>query len=181
MPAAWRRTTRASAGGSSPPFPMARPVGARPLMCHVSGGLHPLAPSRPARMRGAKVASLARAALRTQAAAPSRGMAAGTPSYTGTVYKESEKARENAYFSKEDEKALRKLLTKVKSSADAACATAGAHSAKEEAALTAIVGKYKLDAKDVQGARPGARAGRQRARAAPGGCARVSGLTGHAR
>jgi phosphoribosylformylglycinamidine (FGAM) synthase-like enzyme len=75
----------------------------------------------------------------------------GTPTYTGTVYKESEKARENAFFSKQDEMALRKLLTKVKSSADAGCATAGAHSAKEEAALKAIVGKYKLDEKDMEG------------------------------
>jgi hypothetical protein len=97
-------------------------------------------------MRAAKVATLARTALR------SRGMAAGTPSYTGTVYKESEKARENQFFSKQDEMALRKLLTKVKTSADAACSTAGAHSAKEEAALTSIVGKYKLDKKDMEGA-----------------------------
>jgi hypothetical protein len=40
----------------------------------------------------------------------------------------------------------------VKTSADAACSTAGAHSAKEEAALTSIVGKYKLDKKDMEGA-----------------------------
>lgn len=95
-----------------------------------------------------KVALLARAAARPSAA---RAMS-GTPTYTGTVYKESEKARENAFFSKQDEMALRKLLTKVKSSADAACSTAGAHSAKEETALTAIVGKYKLDQKDMEGA-----------------------------
>ena len=96
-----------------------------------------------------KVALLARAAARPSAA---RAMS-GTPTYTGTVYKESEKARENAFFSKQDEMALRKLLTKVKSSADASCTTAGAHSAKEEAALKAIVAKYKLDAKDLEGAR----------------------------
>ena len=96
-------------------------------------------------------------------------MAAGTPSYTGTVYKESEKARENAFFSKEDEKALRKLLSKVKSNADAACSTAGAHSAKEEAALKAIVGKYKLDSKDMEGASTPARRRR-------GAAARLHGL-----
>lgn len=107
---------------------------------------YPLDPPPALKMRAAKVATLARTALR------SRGMAAGTPSYTGTVYKESEKARENQFFSKQDEMALRKLLTKVKTSADAACSTAGAHSAKEEAALTSIVGKYKLDKKDMEGA-----------------------------
>ena len=99
-------------------------------------------------MRAVKVAALARAAVRPSAAR----VMSGTPTYTGTVYKESEKARENAFFSKQDEMALRKLLTKVKSSADASCTTAGAHSAKEEAALQAIVAKYKLDAKDMEGA-----------------------------
>jgi hypothetical protein len=57
------------------------------------------------------------------------------------------------YFSKEDEKSLRKLLQKVKGQADGQCATAGAHSAKEEAALNGIVGKYKLSKADVEGAR----------------------------
>ncbi len=56
------------------------------------------------------------------------------------------------YFSKEDEKALRKMLHKVKSQADETCKTAPAHTAKEEAALSAIVAKYKMDAKDVEGA-----------------------------
>ena len=112
-------------------------------------------------MRAATVATLARAAARWRlapAAEAARGYAAGTPTFTGTVYKESEKARENAFFSKQDEMALRKLLTKVKSSADSQCTTAGAHSAKEEAALKAIVGKYKLEAKDMEGA-CGARGG----------------------
>ena len=46
--------------------------------------------------------------------------------------------------------ALRKLLTKVKTSADASCSTAGAHNAKEEQALTAIVAKYKLSDADLK-------------------------------
>ena len=58
----------------------------------------------------------------------------------------------NAFFSKEDEKALRKLLNKVKTSADTSCATSAAHNAKEEAALNAIVGKYKLSDADIKGA-----------------------------
>ena len=77
------------------------------------------------------------------------------------------------FFSKEDEKSLRKLLAKVKGSADAGCATAGAHNAKEEAALTAIVGKYKLDAKDLEGARrAGLPRGDARGVAAPAALAR---------
>jgi hypothetical protein len=58
------------------------------------------------------------------------------------------------FFSKEDEKNLRKLLQKVKGQADGKCATAGAHGAKEEAALKAVVGKYKLTEADMEGARP---------------------------
>ncbi len=57
------------------------------------------------------------------------------------------------FFSKQDELSLRKLLGKLKSQADASCATAGAHNAKEEAALTAIVAKYKLAPADLEGAR----------------------------
>ena len=46
--------------------------------------------------------------------------------------------------------ALRKLLNKVKTSADASCSTAGAHNAKEEQALNAIVAKYKLSDADLK-------------------------------
>jgi hypothetical protein len=60
---------------------------------------------------------------------------------------------QNMFFSKEDEKNLRKLLQKVKGQADGKCATAGAHGAKEEAALKAVVGKYKLSEADMEGAR----------------------------
>lgn len=50
----------------------------------------------------------------------------------------------------EDEKSLRKLLGKVKASAESGDKDAiKAHSAKEEAALHAIVDKYKPSAADV--------------------------------
>ena len=142
---------------------------ARGTGCHVS---RPPARPPPVRMRAMKVAALARAAARPSAA---RAMS-GTPTYTGTVYKESEKARENAFFSKQDEMALRKLLTKVKSSADASCTTAGAHSAKEEAALKAIVAKYKLDAKDREGARLRAQIRALRLPRGRNGCAATAAL-----
>lgn len=160
MPAAWRRTTRASAGGSAlaPIAALDGWMGARVLTpCHVSR--QQTRTPRPPRMRAAAVVSVAR---RVAASGAPRLASSGTPTYTGSVYKESEKARESAYFSKKDEMALRALLGKVKSSADAACANAAQHSAKEEQALSAIVGKYKLDAKDVQGAR-GGRGARTRA------------------
>lgn len=148
-----------------------------------------------------RLPQVAASCMRQVHAAPAALQAAGSPSYTGTVYKESEKAREvracaaprayasspcgvqntltlvagqqllrrarlacltrhatlapsppaqNAFFSKEDEKALRKLLTKVKTSADASCTTAGAHNKKEEEALHAIVGKHKLSDADMK-------------------------------
>jgi len=62
------------------------------------------------------------------------------------VYKDAEHARENQYFSKEDESALRKLLLKVKKQADGA---APPLPDKERGALDAIVGKYKLAPADI--------------------------------
>ena len=55
------------------------------------------------------------------------------------------------YFNKEDERLLRGLLSKVKQATEATDITAAATSkASEEASLRSIVGKYKMDAADIQ-------------------------------
>ena len=153
-----------------------------------------------ARSGGRASASLATAARRSLATTHS-------PTFTGEVYKDSEKAREvrallaafarcaraagacrrecgeavrstfggtggahcaprhtcapsratdcaaphlqNMFFSKEDEKSMRKLLTKMKSQADVG-SDAAPHSAAEESALLAIVGKHKMSEGDIK-------------------------------
>lgn len=64
-----------------------------------------------------------------------------------TSFADRERALEQAYFNREEEKLLRKLLGKVKSQADAKEGAAGGHSA-ERKALDAIVDKYKVSEED---------------------------------
>jgi hypothetical protein len=66
-------------------------------------------------------------------------------------YDDKEAAEEMMYFKKEDEKILRKLLQKVRASAEQhdVHAAAGAVEA-EKSALKAIVGKYNVSEEDVQ-------------------------------
>jgi len=47
---------------------------------------------------------------------------------------------------------MRLLLSKVKAGADAACKSATEHAQKEKEALQGIVGKYKIEKDDVEGA-----------------------------
>ncbi len=60
-------------------------------------------------------------------------------------------AVENMYFSKEDERLLSKLLSKVKKQTAVSDASEATQSAvAEEAALRSIVAKYKLSKEDFQ-------------------------------
>lgn len=64
--------------------------------------------------------------------------------------KEHESAVENFYFNKEEERLLRKLLTKVKAQSDAKDEPAAAGVlAAELAALKKIVGNYNMSATDI--------------------------------
>lgn len=66
-------------------------------------------------------------------------------------FSEHEQAVENFYFNKEDEKALKKLLGKVRSQSQNIDPSASATSqAAELASLKAIVGKYKVSDMDLQ-------------------------------
>mmetsp|Transcript_22925 Transcript_22925/g.63629 ORF Transcript_22925/g.63629 Transcript_22925/m.63629 type:complete len:119 (+) Transcript_22925:96-452(+) len=92
-------------------------------------------------------------ALRAAATAPALRSAFATFDSTpmGGLkgYSEKERAVENAYFSKEDERLLRKLLNKVKtvSDIDDVHAAAGID-AQERSSLNAIVGKYNMSKED---------------------------------
>eukprot|EP01025_Chloroclados_australasicus_P050964 TRINITY_DN5925_c1_g1_i3.p3 TRINITY_DN5925_c1_g1~~TRINITY_DN5925_c1_g1_i3.p3 ORF type:complete len:111 (-),score=16.41 TRINITY_DN5925_c1_g1_i3:291-623(-) len=59
-------------------------------------------------------------------------------------YDEKERGEEALYFSKEDEKTLRKLLTKVKQQADTDLQEKAKHEAAEADALKGIVAKYNI-------------------------------------
>eukprot|EP01026_Neomeris_dumetosa_P067284 TRINITY_DN65594_c0_g1_i3.p3 TRINITY_DN65594_c0_g1~~TRINITY_DN65594_c0_g1_i3.p3 ORF type:complete len:111 (-),score=22.86 TRINITY_DN65594_c0_g1_i3:182-514(-) len=59
-------------------------------------------------------------------------------------YDEKERGEENLYFSKEDEKTLRKLLAKVKQQADTDAEEKYKHEAAEREALKGIVSKYNI-------------------------------------
>lgn len=62
-----------------------------------------------------------------------------------------EAAQENLYFSKEDERLLSKLLTKMKKQTQVTDVTAATQSAvAEEAALRNIVAKYRISKEDFQ-------------------------------
>mmetsp|Transcript_4945 Transcript_4945/g.8983 ORF Transcript_4945/g.8983 Transcript_4945/m.8983 type:complete len:121 (-) Transcript_4945:816-1178(-) len=64
---------------------------------------------------------------------------------------EKELAVENAYFSKEDERLLRKLLKKVKTVSDATDEHAAAGvMAQELSSLKAIVGKYNMSEDELK-------------------------------
>lgn len=64
---------------------------------------------------------------------------------------EHEQAVENMYFSKEDERLLGKLLSKMKKQTQVTDVSAATESAvAEEAALRNIVAKYKISKEDFQ-------------------------------
>lgn len=66
-------------------------------------------------------------------------------------FNEHEQAVENMYFSKEDERLLGKLLSKVKKQTQVTDVSAATESAvAEEAALRNIVAKYKISKEDFQ-------------------------------
>lgn len=66
-------------------------------------------------------------------------------------FNEHEQAVENMYFSKEDERLLGKLLSKVKKQTQVTDVSAATESAvAEEAALRSIVAKYKVSREDFQ-------------------------------
>ena len=66
-------------------------------------------------------------------------------------FNEHEQAVENMYFSKEDERLLSKLLSKMKKQTQVTDISAATESAvAEEAALRNIVAKYKLSKEDFQ-------------------------------
>lgn len=66
-------------------------------------------------------------------------------------FNEHEQAVENMYFSKEDERLLSKLLSKVKKQTQVTDVSAATQSAvAEEAALRNIVSKYKISKEDFQ-------------------------------
>jgi len=66
-------------------------------------------------------------------------------------FSEHEQAVENMYFSKEDERLLGKLLSKVKKQTQVTDVSAATESAvAEEAALRNIVAKYKVSKEDFQ-------------------------------
>lgn len=66
-------------------------------------------------------------------------------------FADRESAFENLYFSKEDERALRKLLSKVKSQTQTTDPSASLSSdAAEMASLRAIVGKYSVSEADMK-------------------------------
>lgn len=66
-------------------------------------------------------------------------------------FNEHEQAVENMYFSKEDERLLGKLLSKVKKQTQVTDVSAATESAvAEEAALRNIVSRYKISKEDFQ-------------------------------
>lgn len=66
-------------------------------------------------------------------------------------FNEHEKAVEDLYFNKEEEKLLRKLLTKVRKQSEQADQHAAVgEQAAEQSALRAIVGKYKVSDADFE-------------------------------
>jgi hypothetical protein len=66
-------------------------------------------------------------------------------------FNEHEQAVENMYFSKEDERLLSKLLTKMKKQTQVTDVSAATQSAiAEEAALRNIVSKYQISKEDFQ-------------------------------
>lgn len=81
-------------------------------------------------------------------------MAAATRSYALDGVKgfnEHEAAAESYYFSKEDEAALKRLLSKAKKQSEQVDPSASASSqAAEIATLKAIVGKYNVSDADMQ-------------------------------
>lgn len=99
---------------------------------------------------------LARGAWRAAAAAPaasaSQLQASRAYALDGAKgFSEHEAAVENFYFNKEDEKALKKLLGKVRSQSHNVDPSGSATSqAAELATLKAIVGKYKVSDSDLQ-------------------------------
>lgn len=94
-----------------------------------------------------RAASASSAAVRAAVVSSTRGMS--TAGLKG--FNEHELAVENLHFSKEDERLLRNLLTKVKKQAEVVDkpATVSAQAA-EEAALHQIVGKYKISDADFK-------------------------------
>jgi hypothetical protein len=66
-------------------------------------------------------------------------------------FNENEQAVENMYFSKEDERLMQKLLSKIKKQTQVTDLSAATESAvAEEAALRNIVSKYKISKEDFQ-------------------------------
>eukprot|EP01024_Parvocaulis_polyphysoides_P069583 TRINITY_DN852_c0_g1_i1.p4 TRINITY_DN852_c0_g1~~TRINITY_DN852_c0_g1_i1.p4 ORF type:complete len:109 (-),score=23.61 TRINITY_DN852_c0_g1_i1:347-673(-) len=63
-------------------------------------------------------------------------------------YDEKERGEEALYFSKEDERAMRKLLSKVKQQADTDVAERQKQDASEQESLKAIVSKYNISQDD---------------------------------
>jgi hypothetical protein len=100
-----------------------------------------------ARAASRSLLSSAAAASAPAAATGVRGMAmSGVKGFN-----EHEQAVENMYFSKEDERLLRKLLTKVKKQTEVTDTSAATHSAvAEEAALRNITSKYQISKEDFQ-------------------------------
>ncbi|KAI8472517.1 MAG: hypothetical protein J3K34DRAFT_519703 [Monoraphidium minutum] len=65
-------------------------------------------------------------------------------------FNEHEQAIENMYFTKEDERIMRKLLGKVKVQAEQDDAARAQHAAAEEAALRQILRKYTVADVDLK-------------------------------
>jgi hypothetical protein len=63
---------------------------------------------------------------------------------------EKELAEEKVYFNKEDEKLLRKLLTKIKGHADKDTSAAAPAASVEKQRLMAIVSKYGVSDADIE-------------------------------
>ncbi|KAF8063797.1 hypothetical protein HT031_003654 [Scenedesmus sp. PABB004] len=96
--------------------------------------------------------SAARAAARAAACGPSVASATRSMSMAGVKgFNEHEQAVENMYFSKEDERLLGKLLSKMKKQTQVTDVSAATESAvAEEAALRSITAKYKVSKEDFQ-------------------------------
>eukprot|EP01023_Acetabularia_acetabulum_P056047 TRINITY_DN64_c0_g1_i3.p2 TRINITY_DN64_c0_g1~~TRINITY_DN64_c0_g1_i3.p2 ORF type:complete len:109 (-),score=26.11 TRINITY_DN64_c0_g1_i3:282-608(-) len=63
-------------------------------------------------------------------------------------YDEKERGEEALFFSKEDERAMRKLLSKVKQQAEADLSEKQRHDAAEQDSLKEIVSKYNITQDD---------------------------------